>query len=124
MNGPLTKEYLLSVLNGDDLLIANEAEAPGEIIGDESTYSDIQPVVPQSSSESSSPTSSTENGQQIKNREPVKFRDLAEFIEVMTTAPTHTPKNINDQIKYCTADSKLYFYDTINKTWKKSAAFT
>lgn len=120
MSQEITKEYLLSILNDGDLEIPNEAQAPDETFSEAS--SSINP--PSAGGSIPSPETSTAAKQDIKNTEPTRFRDLSEFLEVVTAAPTHTPKNINDQIKYCTADSKLYLYDTINKTWKSSAAFT
>lgn len=58
------------------------------------------------------------------DKKQTDIRGIQDFIDVVAVAPTHIPSNFWDQIKYCTADSKLYIYDFKNNSWKSSAAFS
>ena len=50
------------------------------------------------------------------------IQNIEGFIEVVDVAPTHTPRTLWDQMKFCTADSKLYIYDYKTHAWL-SASF-
>lgn len=54
------------------------------------------------------------------NSAKLQFWDLLGFIETVTTAPTHMPVDIFDQIKlYQNATTyRLYIYDTLNNAWR------
>jgi hypothetical protein len=55
---------------------------------------------------------------QQNNQFSTDIKDIQGFIDVVAVAPTHTPKGFWDQIKYCSADTSLYFYDFKNHAWK------
>ena len=51
----------------------------------------------------------------------VSFTNLQDYVEVMTVAPTHTPKTVYDQIKIfynsVGPETRLYIYDNVNNQW-------
>lgn len=61
--------------------------------------------------------------QEIADLKPVENFDIKQFkglLQTFTTAPTHTPKNISEQIciAYISTEYRLYWYDTLQKAWK------
>ena len=53
----------------------------------------------------------------------VDFENINNFIEVVTTVPTHTPNNVYEQIKIYNDTGggpawALYIYDYVNHVWK------
>jgi hypothetical protein len=55
------------------------------------------------------------------NNYGISFMNLQDYVEVMTVAPTHTPKTVYDQIKLfynsVGPETRLYIYDNVNNQW-------
>lgn len=54
--------------------------------------------------------------------EEVDIKHIASLFEVVTTAPTHTPRNVFEQVKIHYNSTgpvwKLYLYDYVQRVWK------
>lgn len=65
--------------------------------------------------------------QQARMNYGISFRDLQDFVEVVTTAPTHTPSNAYEQIKIYNNAGTRYLYicdNTVNPVVWKSVALS
>ena len=51
----------------------------------------------------------------------ISFKNLQDYIEVVTAAPTHTPRTVYEQIKLFYNSTgpvmRLYIYDNVNNQW-------
>lgn len=63
--------------------------------------------------------------QEIQQNEPtilslqtIDIKNIQNFIDIISIAPTHTPCTFWDQIKFCTGDNKFYIYDFKSGVWK------
>jgi len=50
----------------------------------------------------------------------ISLKDVDSFIELVTSVPTHIPKNMYEQVKLYVSGSNtsLFIYDRTNKTWR------
>jgi len=57
-----------------------------------------------------------------QTQEPTNIKDLKGFIEVLDAAPTHTPKNFYESLKFY--NGALYAYDQVSASWIQLYGYT
>ncbi len=65
-----------------------------------------------------------EQDKQISNfdnsLEYITFKNIVDFIEIISTVPTHTPKGLYEQIKFYSDSGtyRLYVYNYVDNVWR------
>lgn len=66
------------------------------------------------------PTEFQSHNHDGSNSQLINLADIAGFIETVSVAPTHTPRNFFDQFKIYSNSTtyRFYWYDTTNQAWR------